>query len=87
MEQKTLLNLIQQYNSTDRQTIKTNLKIIMIKYSFSNRDIIEQLNYKAGKVNPWTNMTSPNIPTLENALLLAETFKFNITDLLQPLDT
>lgn len=87
MEQKEFLNLIQQYNSIDRQTIKVNLKIAMIKYSFSNKDIIDKLDYKPGKVNPWTNMTSPNIPTLEDALLLAETFNFNITDLLQPLNT
>lgn len=81
---KQFHDIITTYKSTDRQTIKINLKLCMIKYNFSNRDIIS-LGHKKSKVDSWTNMSSDNIPTFEDALYVAINFKFDITELVQPL--
>lgn len=78
-----LLELVKQYNSTDRLIIKKNLKICMIKYSFTLKDIIEKLEQPKSKVYSWTNMTNSNIPKFEDMLNIAIQFDFDVKELIE----
>lgn len=80
--QAEILDLLQQYNSTPRQTIKQNLKLVKIKYNIKNPDIIDKMECKYQKVTSWFNSGNPVIPTFEDSLRLAETFGFSITELM-----
>lgn len=81
--QEQLLEVIQTYNNTDRQTIKKNLKILKIKYNFSNADITAELGHKPEKVRGWFSVSNPYVPTFEDALSLAVHYNFDITELIQ----
>jgi len=81
--QSEVLNLLQKYNNTPRQIIKQNLKETRTKHKFKNMHIVNQLNFKKNKVNGWFNKSNPVVPTFEDALILAETFKFDITELIK----
>ena len=80
--QAGFLQLIQQYNSTDRRVIKANLKRLMIDYSIKPADII-QLGYKPNNVYTWTNKGCNNIPMFEQALSIAVKFNFNVKKFLE----
>jgi hypothetical protein len=79
--QEQLLEIIKTYNNTDRQTIKKNLKILKIKYNFSNADITSELGHKPEKVRGWFSVSNPYIPTFEDALSLAVKYGFDITEM------
>jgi len=80
--QAEFLQIIQQYNSTDRGVIKTNLKRIMNIYGIKPADIIA-LGYTSRNVYAWTNKSTKNIPLFEQALNIAVHFDFNITEFLK----
>lgn len=77
--QAEFLQLIQQYNSTDRKVIKANLKHIMDIYGIKPADIIA-LGYSPRNVYAWTNRSTSNIPLFEQALHIATEFNFSITE-------
>lgn len=79
--QEQLLEVIQTYNNTDRQTIKKNLKILRIKYNFSNADITAELGHKPEKVRGWFSVSNPYVPTFEDALSLAVKYGFDIKEM------
>lgn len=86
--QKQFYDIVTVYNrmfKTDRKTIKTNLKRCKKEYGFSNEDIIK-LGHEKRKVDPWMNMASNNIPMFEDALHVAVSFNFPITELYKPLE-
>jgi len=80
--QAEFLQLIQQYNNTDRRIIKTNLKRIMNVYNIKPADITA-LGYSPRNVYAWTNKSTKNIPLFEQALNIAVHFDFNITEFLK----
>ena len=80
--QAEFLQLLQQYNSTDRKVIKANLKRIMDIYGIKPADIIS-LGYSPCNVYAWTNKSANNIPLFEQALNIAVHFDFNITEFLK----
>jgi len=80
--QSELLNIMQKYNSTDRQIIKTNLQEIKKVYNFGNVDIVNDLGHKSELVKSWFNKANPNIPIFEDALRLAVHYDFDITELI-----
>ena len=80
--QAEFLDIIKQYNNTDRSVIKANLKRIMIDYDFKTGDVIS-LGYSKNNVYCWTTKSSPNIPMLEQALTLAVNFNFDIKEFLK----
>ena len=76
--QAEFLQIIKQYNSTDRKIIKTNLKRIMNIQGIKPADIIS-LGYSPRNVYAWTNKSTNNIPLFEQALNIAVKFNFSIT--------
>jgi len=82
MTQAEILQLIKNYNSTDRATIKANLKRLMIDYNIKSADII-QLGYKPNNVYAWTNKSGNNIPMFDQALSIAVKFNFNVKKFLE----
>jgi hypothetical protein len=81
--QEELLGIINKYNNTDRKDIKINLLMIFKKKGIKNKQIIEETEYTSYKVNSWFAFSSPNIPTFEDALMLAVKYDFNITELIR----
>ena len=82
MTQAEILQLIKNYNTTDRAIIKANLKRLMIDYNIKSADII-QLGYKPNNVYAWTNKGCNNIPMFEQALSIAVKFNFNVKKFLE----
>jgi uncharacterized alpha/beta hydrolase family protein len=80
--QAEFLNIIKQYNSTDRKIIKANLKHIMNIYGIKPADIIA-LGYSSRNVYAWTNRSTSNIPLFEQALNIAVKFNFSITEFIK----
>lgn len=80
--QVEFLQIIKQYNSTDRKVIKANLKRIMDIYNIKPADIIA-LGYSSRNVYAWTNRSTSNIPLFEQALHIATIFNFSITEFLK----
>jgi hypothetical protein len=80
--QAEFLNIIKQYNNTDRSIIKANLKRIMGIYGIKPADIIS-LGYSPRNVYAWTNKSTKNIPLFEQALNIAVNFNFSITEFLK----
>ncbi len=80
--QAEFLNIIKQYNNTDRSIIKANLKRIMNVYGIKPADIIS-LGYSPRNVYAWTNRSTKNIPLFEQALRISTSFNFNITEFLK----
>ena len=81
--QEELLGIINKYNNTDRKDIKINLLMIFKRKGIKNKQIIEETEYTSYKVNSWFAFSSPNIPTFEDALMLAVKYDFNITELIR----
>lgn len=80
--QAEFLQLIQQYNSTDRKVIKSNLKRIMDIYNIKPADIAA-LGYTSRNVYAWTNKSTKNIPLFEQALYISTRFNFSITEFIK----
>ena len=80
--QAEFLQLLQQYNSTDRKVIKANLKRIMDMYGIKPANIMS-LGYSPRNVYAWTNKSTKNIPLFEQALNIAVHFDFSITEFLK----
>jgi hypothetical protein len=80
--QAEFLQIIKQYNSTDRKVIKANLKRIMDIYNIKPADIAA-LGYTSRNVYAWTNKSTKNIPLFEQALRISTRFNFNITEFLK----
>lgn len=81
--QKEFLNIISTYNNADRKDIKINLLTIFKKKGIKNKQIMEETEYTPYKVNSWFAFSSPNIPTFEDALMLAVKYDFDIQDLIK----
>lgn len=81
--QLELLDIMQQYNDTDRQIIKRNLQIVKEIYNFQNVDIMKDFDYKEEKIKGWFNRSNPVIPIFQDALRLAVHYDFDITELLE----
>ena len=81
--QEEFLNIINKYNSVDRKNIKINLLMIFKKKSIKNKQIIEETEYTPYKVNSWFAFSSTNIPTFEDALMLAVKYDFDIHELIK----
>lgn len=79
--QQEFLEIINKYNNIDRKNIKINLLMIFKKKGIKNKQIAEETEYTPYKVNSWFAISSPNIPTFEDALMLAVKYDFNITEL------
>ena len=80
--QAEFLQIIKQYNSTDRKIIKANLKHIMDIYGIKPADIIA-LGYSSRNVYAWTNKSANNIPMFNQALNIAVEFHFDIKEFLR----
>lgn len=81
--QQEFLNIISKYNNANRKDIKINLLMIFKKKEIKNKQIIEETEYTPYKVNSWFAISSPNIPTFEDALMLAVKYDFDITELIK----
>lgn len=81
--QEEFLNIINTYNNADRKDIKINLLTIFKKKGIKNKQIMEETEYTPYKVNSWFAFSSPNIPTFEDALMLAVKYDFDIQDLIK----
>lgn len=67
----------------DRKTITVNLCMVYKKLGIKNKTVIEDFKYSSYKINSWTAMSSPNVPTFEDALALAVKYNFDIKSLIQ----
>lgn len=81
--QEEFLGIINKYNNADRKDIKLNLLTIFKKKGIKNKQIIEETEYTPYKVNSWFAFSSPNIPTFEDALMLAVKYDFDIQKLIK----
>lgn len=81
--QEELLEIIRKYNGMNRRTITINLSTIFKKLEVKNKEVIEDTQYNVHKVNSWFALSSPNIPTFEDALLLSILYDFDIKELIK----
>lgn len=81
--QSEFLDIISRYNNADRKNIKINLLMITKKLGIKNKQIMEDTCYTPSKVNSWFAMSSLNIPTFEDALMLAVKYNFDIKELIK----
>ena len=81
--QQEFLDIISKYNNADRKDIKINLLMIFKKKGIKNKQIMEETEYTPYKVNSWFAFSSPNIPTFEDALMLAVKYDFDIQELIK----
>lgn len=81
--QQDFLNIIKKYNNADRKDIKINLLMIFKKKGIKNKQIMEETEYTPYKVNSWFAFSSPNIPTFEDALMLAVKYDFDVAELIK----
>ena len=81
--QEEFLDIILKYNSMDRKIIKINLSSILKKSGIKNKQVIKDTEYTPYKVNGWLALSSTNVPTFEDALMLAVRYNFNIEDLIK----
>lgn len=81
--QQEFLNILRKYNGMDRRNITINLSTIAKKLGIKNKQVIEDTQYSSYKVNSWFALSSPNIPTFEDALMLAVKYNFDIKDLIK----
>ena len=81
--QQEFLNILRKYNGMDRRNITINLSTIAKKLGIKNKQVIEDTKYSSYKVNSWFALSSPNIPTFEDALMLAVKYNFDIKDLIR----
>ncbi|MBQ8029892.1 MAG: hypothetical protein IJ262_10870 [Clostridia bacterium] len=81
--EKEILGLIERYNSMNRKNITINLSTVYKTHGFKNKDIIRDFGYTPYKVNSWSALSSPNVPTFEDAIRLAVKYSFSIEELLK----
>lgn len=81
--QKEFLAIINEYYNMDRKDLTINLSIIIKRLGLKNKQIIEDTGFSPSKVNSWFAVSSPNIPTFEDALMLAVKYNFDIRELLR----
>lgn len=74
---------MKKYNNMSRKTITINLSMLYKTLGIKNKSVIEEFNYSSYKVNSWTALSSPNVPTFEDALALAVRYNFDIKDLIK----
>ena len=81
--QKEFLSIIDEYNKADRRDITMNLSIILKRKGIKNKQVIEDTKYTPYKVNSWFAISSLNVPTFEDALMLAVLYDFDIKELIE----
>ena len=81
--QQEFLDILRKYNGMDRRNITINLSTIAKKLGIKNKQVIEDTQYSSYKVNSWFALSSPNIPTFEDALMLAVKYNFDIKELIK----
>lgn len=81
--QSEFLDIISKYNNIDRKNIKINLLMITKRLGIKNKQVMEDTGYTPYKINSWFAMSSLNIPTFEDALMLAVKYDFDIKELIK----
>lgn len=81
--QQEFLEIIKKYNNADRKNITINLSMVIKKAGVKNKQVMQDMGYSPSKVNGWFAMSSPNIPTFEDALMLAVKYNFDIKELIK----
>ena len=81
--QQEFLEIMQKYNNMDRRNITINLSTISKRVGIKNKQVIEDTEYNAHKVNSWFALSSPNVPTFEDALWLSVLYDFDIKELIK----
>lgn len=80
--QEGLLNLIHMYESMDRKVIKQNVKNALKRRYIKLIEVCKDLDMEYNKVKQWIYMGVNNIPTLKDALALAEFYHFSISEII-----
>lgn len=80
--QAEMLELINQYNATDRKIIKLNLRRIIDELGLGRKDVIE-LGYTSTNTYSWFANVNSNIPMFPQALHLACEFHFDVREFLK----
>ncbi len=80
--QEGLLNLIHIYESMDRKVIKKNVKNALKRRCIKLTEVCKDLDMEYNKVKQWIYMGVNNIPTLKDALALAEFYHFSISEII-----
>jgi hypothetical protein len=80
--QAEILELINQYNNTDRKLIKANYKRILNDFNIMPKEIME-LGFEKNNTYAWSTISSPNIPMLDQALTIACAFDFDVEEFLK----
>lgn len=80
--QAEFFKIMEKYNSIDRKVIKVNLVRVYKTYGFKNKNVVDELEMAKAKVDSWTTMKMPNIPTFYDAMRMAVHFGFDIAELI-----
>jgi|GEM_PF-2165753 len=78
--QTEMLQLINQYNDTDRKVIKDNLKRIFANLKLKRNDILN-LGYSSSNIYSWFANVNSNIPMFNQALHLSVMLDFDVREL------
>jgi len=74
-----ILQLINQYNNTDRKVIKSNLKRILTTHNIKPKQIIS-LGYSSANTYAWLSPATNNIPLINQSLEMAVAFNFDVQE-------
>jgi hypothetical protein len=83
--QQDILNLVNQYNTKDknvRKIIKHNYIRILNQYNIEPKEIME-LGFNKNNTYTWSTKCQPNVPMLNQALTIACAFNFDIYEFLK----
>jgi len=83
--QSEILQLINQYNNTDRKTIKSNLRNILTTHKLEPKQLIS-LGYSSTTVYAWLAPKSKNMPMLAQILNISIAFDFSVMEFLKEVD-
>ena len=81
--QQEFLQIINAYNNFNRENIKINLIAAFKRRKIKNKQIANDTGFSMSKVNSWFTLSSNNIPTFEDALMLAVMYEFNVEELIK----
>lgn len=85
-QQKELISLYNQYQNTDRDTIKANIKQYMDQSNIKPAELSEQTNIPIQTIYQLRKLNNPYKPDFITALIICDVLQISITAILTPLE-
>jgi len=84
-QQKEFIRIYKQYQDTDKNTIKANLKSYMDKSELIIMEIAEQTEIPLSTIYQLRKHSSPYKPEFMTTLIICDLLRISITEVLQPI--